>query len=142
MYADGKHFPLTVKLKDPSGNSNIKNPFAPRTDKQLEISYFRRSLEQLEKMGYSIENAKEEMRLEQERQVEIAGNMLNFVEPFEEEQLMKHEPLSFEVPCEACFEPGLMNTCRTSVPYFADIVIMSFTCDHCGHHTTETKNSG
>jgi C4-type Zn-finger protein len=44
MYADGKHFPLTVKLKDPSGNSNIKNPFAPRIDKQMEISYFRRTL--------------------------------------------------------------------------------------------------
>jgi zinc finger protein len=35
-----------------------------------------------------------------------------------------------------------MKTCRTSVPFFADIVIMSFTCEFCGHHTTETKNSG
>jgi C4-type Zn-finger protein len=69
MYADGKHFPLTVKLKDPSGNSNIKNPFAPRIDKQMEISYFRRTLEELEKMGYSIENAKEEQRMEKEREV-------------------------------------------------------------------------
>lgn len=69
MYADGKHFPLTVKLKDPSGNSNIKNPFAPRIDKQMEISYFRRTLEELKKMGYSIENAKEEQRMEKEREV-------------------------------------------------------------------------
>lgn len=69
MYADGKHFPLTVKLKDPSGNSNIKNPFAPRIDKQMEISYFRRTLEELGKMGYSIENAKEEQRMEKEREV-------------------------------------------------------------------------
>jgi zinc finger protein len=35
-----------------------------------------------------------------------------------------------------------MNTCRTSIPYFTDIVILSFTCDYCGHHTTDTKNSG
>jgi zinc finger protein len=38
--------------------------------------------------------------------------------------------------------PGEMKTCRISVPYFSDIVVMSFSCDNCGHHTTETKNSG
>lgn len=79
MYAEGKHFPLTIKLKDPSGNSNIKNPFAPRLDKQMEVGYFRRTIEELQRMGYSVENAKEELRLEQERETEIVGNKLNFV---------------------------------------------------------------
>lgn len=37
--------------------------------------------------------------------------------------------------------PGQLASCRTSVPYFTDFIIMSFTCDHCGHHSTETKNS-
>ena len=32
--------------------------------------------------------------------------------------------------------------CQTSVPYFTDLVIMSFTCEYCGAHSTETKNSG
>ena len=59
VYMEGKHFPLTIKLRDPSGNSNIKNPFAPSLDKNMEISYFRRTLEELQKMGYSIENAEE-----------------------------------------------------------------------------------
>ena len=57
-YIEGKKFPLSVKIRDPSGNSNIKNPYAPRLDKQMEITYFRRTLEELQKMGYSIENAK------------------------------------------------------------------------------------
>lgn len=61
-YSEGELFPLTVKIRDPSGNSNIKNPFAPRIDKQMEITYFRRTLEELQKMGYSIENAKEELK--------------------------------------------------------------------------------
>ena len=61
-YIDGKQFPLTIKIRDPSGNSNIKNPFAPSLDKQMEISYFRRTLDELQKMGYSIENAKEELK--------------------------------------------------------------------------------
>jgi len=53
-YCDGKQFPLTIKLKDPSGNSNIKNPFAPRIDKNMEIGYFRRTMEELKAMGYSV----------------------------------------------------------------------------------------
>jgi zinc finger protein len=32
--------------------------------------------------------------------------------------------------------------CQTSVPYFTDLIIMSFKCEYCGAHSTETKNSG
>lgn len=32
--------------------------------------------------------------------------------------------------------------CQTSVPYFTDLVIMSFKCEYCGAHSAETKNSG
>jgi C4-type Zn-finger protein len=46
--------PLTLKLRDPSGNSNIKNPFAPKLDKNLQISQFKRTMDELIKMGYSI----------------------------------------------------------------------------------------
>lgn len=38
--------------------------------------------------------------------------------------------------------PGQMKMCQTSVPYFTDLVIMSFKCEYCGAHSTETKNSG
>jgi zinc finger protein len=62
IFIDGKRFPLTIKIRDPSGNSNIKNPFAPRLDKGMEIGYFRRTMEELKKMGYSIENAEEELK--------------------------------------------------------------------------------
>ena len=32
--------------------------------------------------------------------------------------------------------------CETSIPYFSDIIIMSFHCDYCGAHSTETKTAG
>lgn len=32
--------------------------------------------------------------------------------------------------------------CETNIPYFKDLIIMSFSCDHCGAHSTETKTSG
>lgn len=35
-----------------------------------------------------------------------------------------------------------MKFCQTNIPHFADLVIMSFSCDYCGAHSTETKNSG
>lgn len=45
-----------MKVYDPSGNSNVKNPFAPKLDERIFISYFTRTIEQLTKMGYSHEN--------------------------------------------------------------------------------------
>ena len=55
---------------------------------------------------------------------------------------MKFEPVLFEVPCHACQMIGQMKMCQTSVPYFTDLIIMSFVCDYCGAHTTETKTTG
>jgi len=55
---------------------------------------------------------------------------------------MRHEPVIFEVPCESCLMPGEVRMCETSVPYFTDLVIMSFSCNYCGAHTAETKSSG
>jgi zinc finger protein len=50
---DGEKLPLTIKIRDPSGNSTIKNPYAPKQDKNLEIRNFERSVEELVAMGYS-----------------------------------------------------------------------------------------
>lgn len=55
---------------------------------------------------------------------------------------MRREAVGFEVDCEVCLLPGSMKTCRVSVPYFSDLIIMSFSCEYCGHHSAETKNSG
>jgi C4-type Zn-finger protein len=41
---NGEKFPLSVTITDPSGNSNIKNPFAPAQDKNMEITYVQRTL--------------------------------------------------------------------------------------------------
>jgi C4-type Zn-finger protein len=37
---EGEKIPLTIKVRDPSGNSMIKNPYAPKIDKNLEITNF------------------------------------------------------------------------------------------------------
>ena len=80
-YKEGKKQPLTIRLRDPSGNANIKNPYAPKQDKNLQVTNIPRTMDELISMGYSIENAKEEIKQIEEKNI---GNKMNFTKPFEE----------------------------------------------------------
>ena len=55
---NGDKFPFEVILDDPSGNSFIENPYAPQTDPSIKVSYFERTKEMAEQMGYSLDNQK------------------------------------------------------------------------------------
>lgn len=55
---EGKKFPFKFILDDPSGNSFIENPYAPQTDQEIKVTFYNRTKEMLEEMGYSIENEK------------------------------------------------------------------------------------
>lgn len=48
----------------------------------------------------------------------------------------------FTGPCHVCHNEGNHKMCTISVPYFKDILIMSFECPHCGIKTTEVKTGG
>jgi zinc finger protein len=37
---------------------------------------------------------------------------------------------------------GETKMCTTSVPYFKELIIMSFICEFCGAHSTECKTGG
>jgi zinc finger protein len=53
---NGDKFPFELILDDPSGNSFIENPYAPQTDPNIKVSYFDRTKEMAEQMGFSLEN--------------------------------------------------------------------------------------
>ena len=55
---NGNKFPFELILDDPSGNSFIENPYAPQTDPSIKVSYFERTKEMAEQMGYSLDNQK------------------------------------------------------------------------------------
>ena len=55
---NGDKFPFELILDDPSGNSFIENPYAPQTDPSIKVSYFDRTKEMAEAMGFSLENQK------------------------------------------------------------------------------------
>ena len=45
-------------------------------------------------------------------------------------------------PCPNCNKIGEMRTAVTSIPHFKEILIMAFTCEHCGLRQSEVKGGG
>jgi zinc finger protein len=83
---NGKNFPFDFILDDPGGNSFIENPFAPQTDPNIKVTYYKRTKEMLEQMGFSVENQKEEIQTENQENKEInkennKENIENQVQP-------------------------------------------------------------
>lgn len=56
-YSSGNEFPFTFIIDDPSGKSHVKNPFAPKIDPMLRIEIYERTREQLQHMGFDVENS-------------------------------------------------------------------------------------
>ena len=52
------------------------------------------------------------------------------------------ELLTFPSPCPACFNPGLVKMCCATIPFFKQIIIMAYSCEVCGHKSTEIKQGG
>ena len=44
--------------------------------------------------------------------------------------------------CPVCFKDGEMTTCTCEIPFFKEICIMTFLCNHCGYKDTEVKTMG
>lgn len=57
QYQEGKVLPYTFEVSDPSGNSFIQNPFAPKPDENLTVTRFNRTVEDYQFMGYSVDEA-------------------------------------------------------------------------------------
>ena len=71
---NGDKFPFELILDDPSGNSFIENPYAPQTDPNIKVTYFERTKEMAEAMGYSLENQineQKEIKKEEKEKNEI-----------------------------------------------------------------------
>ena len=41
--------------------------------------------------------------------------------------------------CMSCHEKGVTRILMTKIPFFKDIIIMAFTCPHCGFRTNEVE---
>jgi len=82
---NGDKFPFELILDDPSGNSFIENPYAPQTDPNIKVTYFDRTKEMAEQMGYSLENQK----MEQNNDTNENKNKINEEKKVEEKKTEK-----------------------------------------------------
>lgn len=50
--------------------------------------------------------------------------------------------MKFETPCTNCNQMGNVQMCFSSIPFFKEIIMMAFVCDHCGYRNSEIKEGG
>lgn len=53
-----------------------------------------------------------------------------------------HPVQEIESLCMNCHESGVTKLLMTRIPYFREVVIMSFLCDHCGFKNSEIQPAG
>jgi zinc finger protein len=54
----------------------------------------------------------------------------------------RREVLRISTECPACGKMGENRIHETNIPHFRDILLIAFTCEHCGFKSTEVKPSG
>ncbi|KAJ8780095.1 hypothetical protein J1605_011890 [Eschrichtius robustus] len=112
--------PFTLIIDDPSGNSFVENPYAPRKDDALVITHYNRTLQQEEKLGLQAEEPEEKP----------------------EEEDLRNEVLQFNTNCPECNAPAQTNMKLVQIPHFKEVIIMATNCENCGHRTNEVKSGG
>ncbi|KAM0322988.1 hypothetical protein ACHAQA_009087 [Verticillium albo-atrum] len=70
---------------------------------------------------------------------EFFQNIGQQLENTEEEHKLVEE---IESLCMNCHENGITRMLLTSIPYFREVIIMSFACEHCGLQNNEVQPAG
>jgi zinc finger protein len=77
---------------------------------------------------------------------EITAQNMDFSKPIDDDSNTKDsatkEILKFESFCSACQAQGECRMCVATIPFFKEIIIMAYSCDYCGHKSTEIKQGG
>ena len=118
-------------LEDPSGNSFIENPDAPSIDPQLKAEFYKRTPEQQELVGLKAEPDTEGFELDDEDTERI-------------DSVFAHDEhiTTFKAECPVCGHTNLEKDCTLDIPYFKEIIIMSYLCEYCRYKNAEIKVGG
>ena len=143
---EGKVLPFKFVLDDPSGNSFVENPFAPNDDPHMGTKQYRRTDEQNLALGLQLEKEKEMSVSEEEIERKAKELVKKLKERREgkkqEEEEAVEEVIEFEGICGGCHAEGKTRMKVTNIPYFKEVVLMSFTCELCGWKSNEVKAGG
>ncbi|KFV89060.1 Zinc finger protein ZPR1, partial [Fulmarus glacialis] len=113
------HSSFTFIIDDPSGNSFVENPHAPRKDDALVVTHYRRTPQQAAMLGLEEEESDEK--------------------PADSAEDLRNEVLQFNTNCPECNAPANTNMKLVQIPHFKEVIIMATNCDSCGHRTNEAS---
>lgn len=118
------------QVDDPSGNSFVENPQAPKEDPQLKRTQYKRTKEQNAALGILNEDevAQAEEKLqekicpppeqEEEEESELSMTEENTSEAKDEPESVNDEVLVFSTVCDRCSRPANTNMKVTKIPHF------------------------
>lgn len=145
---EGCLFPLTCEINDPSGNSCIENIYQPSDDPNLKIYHFIRTKQQNKELNLDVENVENSITAEERERQDQAkdeskknGSLLAKSEKEIESETMKQENLRIPSDCSNCQKNGYSEMCVTNIPFFKEIIIFAFNCNHCGFKDNEIKTN-
>eukprot|EP01083_Nonionella_stella_P031572 86458_1 len=132
---------FTFILDDPTGNSYVQNPNAPRDDARATIERYTRTDEQTRACGFAVEDCKEE----EEKQTKSSGPI-----SVTKEALSKlgtfmdvtSNAATLIGICSSCQQENETRTCVVKVPNFKECVLMVSECTHCNYRDAEVKPGG
>ncbi|KAN0034242.1 hypothetical protein ACTFIV_000735 [Dictyostelium citrinum] len=131
--------PFKIIVDDPSGNSFIENPNAPKADPNLKVTNYTRTAEQNASLGLGLNNNEQEDSKSNTKQNERVTTTSVSIPSGD---LADREVYSLPNQCSYC---GVMGECKmvlTDIPYFKSVLLMAFSCDECGYKTNEIKPGG
>ncbi|XP_004466045.1 zinc finger protein ZPR1 isoform X1 [Dasypus novemcinctus] len=66
------------------------------------------------------------------------GDLFRPISAEDEEQ----QPTEIESLCMNCYRNGMTRLLLTKIPFFREIIVSSFSCEHCGWNNTEIQSAG
>ncbi|KAJ3144444.1 hypothetical protein HK101_002692 [Irineochytrium annulatum] len=124
--------PFTIHLDDPSGNSFIENPHAPRRDPNLHLRHYARTPQQDEELGLThdptITDTPAGLTADQQEDADLAE--------------LRGEVHVFPGNCSRCNGPSDTRMHILDIPHFKEVVIMATDCESCGYKSNEVKAGG
>ncbi|KAK5576041.1 hypothetical protein RB653_007179 [Dictyostelium firmibasis] len=130
--------PFKFIIDDPSGNSFIENPNAPKADPNLKVTNYTRTSAQNASLGLSEQQQPSSSSSSQQQQEKATSSSVTIPSG----DLADREVYSLPNQCSYC---GVMGECKmvlTDIPYFKSVLLMAFSCDECGYKTNEIKPGG
>eukprot|EP00771_Trimastix_marina_P004200 gnl/Trimastix_PCT/947.p1 GENE.gnl/Trimastix_PCT/947~~gnl/Trimastix_PCT/947.p1 ORF type:complete len:531 (-),score=156.22 gnl/Trimastix_PCT/947:33-1625(-) len=59
----------------------------------------------------------------------------------EDDQIEESPVQQIESLCMNCHENGITNLLLTRIPYFLDVIVMAFSCPHCGYRSSDLQQA-